>query len=370
VPVTLPVDAARGANTVLMLDVTVSQLAGTVTATMPASVTWLGFDELTGSADKLPSGVHEFSQIDLPGNLTFEDVQEPLVVRSWGGLTIAGTIDVSGNGQSPGPAGGGGGAGGSAIGGVGKIGNGAGAGKPSGGGGGFGTAGQQGAAGGLGGDVVGQAALPALASPNRGSGGAGGNGNGGPSPGGAGGGGGGTIELVAGGMMMLGNVVAAGGNGASGANPGGGGSGGAVLVRAPIALTASSINAKGGGGAGAFGGDGRVRVDATVATIVGSVVPTPYHGPTFDPTTPLIARDPTPTIRLFGQANTLFALVATDEAGNTTPPQSLVFGATGVFQQPLPGPLQPGRTLLCAIVEGGDLAIDESKTCIEVVYLP
>ena len=240
----------------------------------------------------------------------------PVIIRTSGNVSIAGTIDVSaqtaptnsgtagdgnlGDDGQPGTGGSGGfdgGRGGASplfggvarqLGGAGKGPGGGYAGGPDtipnnwpttgmgGGGGGFGSAGAGGYYGGGGGPTYGQASLLPLI----GGSGGGGGGSGTTYSGAGGGGGGGAIMIASSGTISFtGGVINANGGaggaaaGSNGGGGGGGGSGGAIrLVAEVLSRSAGSLAANGGGGgsgsvgtAGA-GGAGIIRLESNTIT--------------------------------------------------------------------------------------------------------
>ena len=195
----------------------------------------------------------------------------PVLVISWGDISIAGTIDVSSKTAGTPIVG----AGGNATtcpaipdGGTNNNGGGAG-----GGGGGLGTAGGNGGQGGSNGGrqigaTGGPSASPLLQGGCRG-------GRGGNTPNAEGGGGGGAIYLVSKTRITVSGTIDAGGAGGLGATGrgggGGGGAGGMIGLEAPVVSTTGTLAANGGGGGqgvdgdpGGVGQDGKAT--ATVAT--------------------------------------------------------------------------------------------------------
>ncbi|MEW5744156.1 MAG: hypothetical protein AB1805_01770 [Nitrospirota bacterium] len=260
-----------------------------------------------------PDGILDYTTVSIPSGVTVtfkrNAANTPVIIRTTGNVTIAGTISVSGaaakhsgtagdsllgdDGQPGlgGPGGFDGGMGGYSplFGGVkrqlGGGGKGPGGGQPGGsdpnnwwpnngtggGGGGYAAAGAAGYYGGGGGGTYGQATILPLIG---GSGGAGG-GSGLNYNGGGGGGGGGAILIASSSTITLsGNIYADGGPGGAsqgdGCGGGGGaGSGGAVrLVADTIVRTAGAVYARGSGAGsscvsgGGNGGAGRIRFES------------------------------------------------------------------------------------------------------------
>lgn len=247
--------------------------------------------------------VFKFTTIDIPSGVTVTFANHPkgapVVFLASGDVTINGTIDVSGDDADadlviryaePGPGGLAGGADWSGLP-VGSAGFGPGAGQDGpnagGGGGGYGTSGQGSVGFGVptaGGAVYGNSAILPLVG---GSGGGGGTGGGGA--------GGGAVLIASSGDLYLGTnseIRAGGGNGGPSGFWGGGGSGGAIRLIANLLSGAGTLTAVGGTGNIAegkgHGGDGRIRLEATVIT-------------TTDPGNPLYtADDPGPVFPLPG----------------------------------------------------------------------
>lgn len=262
----------------------------------------LGIGGVEMLADGSEVCVVAFRNVTIPAGMTFRATgSRPVVLLASGDIDIAGTLDVSAYGQTPGPGGGHGGDSTRADG----TGDAAGHGGAhvgtyaDGGGGGGGMCGA-GAAGGMGGAAAGgsggvaAAAATELSPLSGGSGG----GRGGNSPTwGFGGAGGGALQLTAAGSITITGTILAGGGGGMGgptgpmcttnaASGGGGGSGGAILIEATtISVAGASFVAAGGGGGGgasaclvgeSAGGDGQDGADA-VSTAIGGV----SGGPTF-----------------------------------------------------------------------------------------
>jgi hypothetical protein len=266
-----------------------------------------------------PDGVLNYTTIDIPAGVTVRFARNalntPVTLLVAGDATIAGSINLSGatapgsNGAGDGnvaddglPGNGGpggyqGGLGGTtdsvpAGAGVGQAGVGPGGGRPSptlgpychGGGGSFGTQGSGTGCGSVRSDNYANADLLPIVG---GSGGAGGNAF--QSLGGGGGGGGGGALLVAasGALQVTGAIYANGGGGGdvgnnynAGGNPGGGGSGGAIRLVATNLSGNGTINALGGSGGrwlstnpNAYGGSGRIRLEAETLTRTASTNP-------------------------------------------------------------------------------------------------
>lgn len=337
-PVEVP--AATTAMTLDLRDGVVTFLPSGSTATLPNAAS---------SAARLAEGVLHFTTFSVPAGVTLMFIRNagstPVVILAQGDVTIAGTVDVSGeNGNASGTAGAGrggrGGPGGfrggngevvvTSPGGGSGLGPGGAAGCCSGGsnsgagGAGFGTGGGQGgSAGGLGGAPYGTIGLVPFVG---GSGGGGGSAFG--SGGGGGGGGGGAILIASSAKITVastGSILAKGGIGAREA--GGGGSGGAIRMVSNNMIHSGALNTSGGAGAatsssynGGAGGNGRVRLEAFFFTNTGSV--TGAVSSTGGPRSVFLANAPTVRIATIGGQN-----VSTTPTGN--------FGGVDIN---LPGP--------------------------------
>lgn len=246
-----------------------------------------------GPSSGFPDGILHFTTVNVPSGVTLKfmrnDLNTPVHILAQDGVTVAGTIDVSGsaggnaqqgNGKG-GFAGPGGfkGGNGQTFNNTPKAGDGLGPGGGTGGGSpacgngaGFGTVGASGRSNGAaGGSLYGTAALLPLVGGSGGGGGysttSGGSGNGG-----AGGGGGAGAILIASSTQInvTGSILASGGPGGNG-QCGGGGSGGAIRLIANTLAGNGTLSAAGGGGgqldgccsgAGGAGGLGRIRLEA------------------------------------------------------------------------------------------------------------
>ncbi|HEY5934299.1 MAG TPA: hypothetical protein VIU61_06690, partial [Kofleriaceae bacterium] len=308
VPVSVMVDDALDAGQLVELDITVMQPvpgAGMVTQVIgddePVALKIKGYGELNGAAVSLGTGVHEYSRITVTGGITTtnDNPALPLVVRAIAGASVMGTSSVSATNRTGVATGGSGGAGGTLTTAAGS-GEGLGGGMPSGGGGSYGTKGA-----GTSPPAYGNPAIPDFnAGVNRSSGGAGGNIN--VTNGGAGGGGGGTIEISAGGTLVVGTITAKGGPGANGGSKGGGGSGGTVLLRSGVSVAVTSIDVAGGMATDSnSGGLGLIRIDAP-GTLPAQTTPAYYRGPTLVFDTPLVTTEERPALTVRGKALTDF----------------------------------------------------------------
>ena len=378
-PVVLAVDPTLDAGQTLRIDVTVTQpgpgspVAATLASASPSGdvpvLSIHGLDELAGADVSLPTGVHEYSRVTISGSLTAADATQPLILRAQAAIEI-GSASVSATGQAAGPNGHPGGPGGSGVlGAPGGAGAGPGGGITGGGGGGFATRGADGNAANTGGPAAGVASIPSYATPNRSSGGAGGNGGLLGATGGVGGGGGGTLELTAGGTVVLGTVSSKGGNATTAANTqGGGGSGGVIVVRSAVSIGATGIDVSGGIGDG-NGSVGRIRTDAPN---VPTTTPAAYRGPTLAFDTPVITRNETPSLTLFGERLKTFRYFVSDAGGsNIRGPFEVTTSGAAQNSFTLDEPLFRGLNTICVLVEDAVLVEEraEARNCLELVYL-
>ena len=377
-PVVIAVDPTLATGQTIRIDVTVTQpgpstpIAATIDSASPSEdipvLSITGLDELEGQDVSLPTGVHEYSRVAITGALTASDAAQPLVIRAQASIAIA-SASVSAAGQGSGPNGNNGGSGGSGVlGAPGLAGAGPGGGITSGGGGGFAAKGADGAAVNTGGAASGFAAIPSFAA-NRSSGGAGGNGGLLGAMGGAGGGGGGTIELSAGGTVMVGTLESKGGDGTTAANTqGGGGSGGVILVRSGASIQATAIDVAGGVGDG-IGSVGRIRTDGPN---VPTTTPAAYRGPSLAADTPVITRGAAPMLTVFGERLKTFSYFISDEnSSNIHGPFDVTTSGASQNSFSLDEPLFRGLNTICLLVEQAVLVEEkpEARNCIEVVYL-
>jgi hypothetical protein len=374
--ITVPVDTTLPAGMEVELDITVMQPvpgAGMVTQVIgddePVALRIKGYDELEGASVVLGTGIHEYSRVALTGGITTNNdtPANPVIVRAIASVSVMGASSVATVGQNGVAAGANGGSGGTGLGGAGTAGMGPAPGQPSGGGGTHGTKG-----GGNSAEVMSAPSLPTLLGTNRASGGAGGTG-GTLNSGGVGGGGGGTIEISAGGTLVVGTISAKGGNGATGAGDaadGGGGSGGTILLRSGVSVVAGTPDVAGGTGAN-MGGSGRIRIDAP-GTLPAQTVPLYYRGTTLvDP--PLITSEERPMLMVRGQPLTSFSFYfAKADGTDMRGPTSENFPGSGEKEAPFNDDiLFEGLNNVCVQVEGAVLAEDrgEARNCVQIVRL-
>jgi hypothetical protein len=368
---------AAGSNSgSIALVVTVTQSGGTVTQTIPWTLTCLPeIDQsgsgATGSSISLPPGVNNLSRLVLAGSGSTillgsgGNPTKPLTVRVTGRIEVPGSISVSANNSTAGP-GGDGPAAGSGAGGNGGagfiiLGTNAGA-----GGAGYAAPGTQGQNNNSsGGPAVGSDSVPSFAT-NFASGG----GNYDQTSGGAGGG---SIELTAGGSLSVGGIAA---KGAKGGTNAGGGAGGTIVVRAGTTLTLNGNLDISGGAANSLGGAGamgRVRINTPQAVQGnGSVVasgasPSAYRGLAFDPTVPFITTMAQPKLAIHGATGKQYTLFTRDADNNITDTQMGTLGADSANVSPH---LSPGLNNVCLVEPGGDLGDLEGVTCVDIAYVP
>ncbi|MBA3458708.1 MAG: hypothetical protein H0T46_02020 [Deltaproteobacteria bacterium] len=365
VPVTLPVDMGLAAGDMIAMDVTVVQTSGgsMLTKKLGGKLQIKGLGELDtmGAVSLTGSTEYSFVNIRAGATLTVPGGQmNPIIIRSTSSLTIAPSISInlSGSGMTPGPAGGAGGTagpGGIVGGSQGGEGGGPAKGLPSGGGGGFNAPEQLTSIDGM-----------TSGGPNRSSGGAGGDGMSLGAAGGAGGAGGGSIALIADGNLVAGAVTAKGAAGTMpGGNPGGGGSGGVVYARAGGTLTLGAVDVTGTGN----GAAGRARYDAGSTATVASAG-SMFRGPAFvDP--PAIVKSERPMLSVVGTPLKPFQFYWTNDTGlEIQGPYMQTFPASGTTMLAFPTTpgLFRGLNTLCVLAAGAD-ATSNTKTCVDVAYL-
>jgi hypothetical protein len=388
-PVTVPVIGNLGKGQQLHLLAKVSQ-AGASDQTLDITVDGLPELATSGATDGAAvTAGGPYSKATLSAATQFTG-KSPVHVRVTGGITVSALLKVDAGGSTAGPGGCDGGGPG-LPGGCTPGGGGGGAGSASGvsgGGGGFGAAGKGGAGTGAGtaGAMTGDEMLVKL---DYNSGEAGNRGNGGGGGGGAllglgtpgsGGGGGGTLELTAGGAIVVsgaGAVSAKGGDGGTGGGVGGGdggaGAGGAILVRSGGGVSASGtwLTAPAGGLGGGDGGTaaiGRIRVDSPTGTVASMADPTATQGPSWAVGTggaPAIARATQTTLPFIGQSGRSYAIIVNAVA---TTPVMLTTSSTAA----VPVSLKPGHNAVCAIADGnaGNAGNEVARECIDVTLLP
>ena len=348
----------------------------TITVTQPGAdpktLPWKlqALDELTttGGAVTVPATNKLYSRVNVNGDIDFTAGQGRAIVKAVGSINITGRISANANpttrvAGAGGCAGGGGNADGQCFGG----------GKSGGGGAGFAATGGDGAAN-TGGPISGDELVKIYdgsgAAMNKGAGGGGAEG--------AGGGGGGTIELTAGGDVMLGTVQANAAGGAGGITLGaGGGAGGVLVVRSGAALThptaVSLAGGAGGGGltAGGNGSIGRWRFDAATVTnappAASATTPAPRRGPMFvRPTNPIFEINK-PSLMVAGKSGDAIQLIALYPDGTSDTKTATM---TSDLYPVVPPTLAIGLNTVCVVVPGGNFANDEAKNCIELAFIP
>lgn len=379
VPVSIAIDTMIG-DTMIPLSVKISQadgLGGTASATLDNKVQLHMLPELDAPqvdtavvASKLYSRV----KVTSPIAFTAGAGKSPAIVRAVSKIEV-GAITADANNATPGP---GGFAGGAAT----SEGGGAGGGHAGtaltegGSGAGFAQDGKPGAGGTSGGPQIGDPLISAYTGadrlPNYGSGGGGASA--------AGGGGGGTVELSAGGDLVIANVSANAGSGAGGIAGAGGGAGGAIVLRSggtlslpsgAVVSVAGGARGTGSGGLTANGGagsEGRIRIDAAAMASAPTITAGALHaGASFDLAAPLATMNVTPSLVIHGSAGDQFDARVLDAAGAMTSISSVEIsgGQTGMATPTL----QAGYNRVCVSPRNTGTH-PESTTCIDLAYLP
>lgn len=377
-PFTLDIDDQLAEGESIRLDVIVTQPNGasTVTAMLTektegqddAVLQIHGLDELTGAAEV--TGSKQYSEVNADSITATAGDANPLIIHARGRINVTGAITANASGRTGGAGGNLGGTGGAVANqggpGAGPGGPGTG-GKPNGGGGGFKDPGGGGASGG---PASGQPEIVTLDPPNRSSGGAGGNGGLNLGGGGDGGGGGGSIALTAGGSLTVTTVEAKGANGMGGggtASAGGGGSGGLLLLRG-AEVTATTLDVSGGLVGTNTGSAGRTRVDSGSTAAPAA----DYRGVMIDKAAPVITKDPTPDITVYGADNVSFKYrIKSLNSAQVSNNLDGAIGPDGVNTFALGAELFRGLNEVCVFVPGADLVNqrDEAKNCLQIVYL-
>jgi hypothetical protein len=384
VPVTLPIDVARGAGEIaLIVQVTQPGSEGAVvTRMLDGMVTLRTLPEL--SAPPVDSAML-YSRVALDAALSIAPGgAAPLVIRAVSSIELR-DVHVDASQRN-------GGAGGAAGGVASMVGAGPGGGRPgglltggviaSGSGGGYSTT------GGTGRDLLGNVNAGGAAAgdellllANNGSSGGGGGAN-------AGGGGGGAIEITAGGTLTAGTITANGAAGGQGVallgGPGGGGSGGKILLRAGATATITSVTATGGAGGpqgssgisagGGAGGRLRYDVGALAGTPALPAASRPGVSFSIEPgDNPLIVTDSrqgfavTTTVSAI-PANNVFDVYVFDAAMANTDSDELQFVTPVTIFTPKLG---PGFNRICVTPNGRNPLTDvTATTCIDVAYVP
>jgi hypothetical protein len=364
VPVSLPVDVARGADTVSMI-VKVTQ--GAVTRQLEGKLEIRNLNEL-GDAAVTDSALLDplYSRIDHPTLITFAVTpgKPPAVFRAVSSIVL-GDITANATAAAAGPGGGIGGA-------VGSAGGGTGGGQPGSttggaGGAGFATIGGVGAGtGGAGGAQIGEPLIKGYAT-NHGSGGGGGSGS-------VGGGSGGTIEISAGGSVKVGKIEVNGANAAAGGvSGGGGGAGGVVVIRAGTSAELTGpISANPGAGstgtglAGGTGRSGRIRLDVPLVLGAPQITPPAHNGLSLDPTSLRSTKNFMQPITSYGTLGDTFNVFVLDAQGLTTSESVTTLAATTNHLTPT---LSPGFNHVC-VTANTTATVEEATNCIDIAYLP
>ena len=364
VPVSLPVDVARGAD---MVPMTIRVTQGAVTRQLEGKLEIRNLDEL-GDAAVTDSALLAplYSRIDHPTLITFAVTpgKPPAVFRAVSSIVL-GDITANATAAAAGPGGGIGGA-------VASAGEGLGGGQPGSttggaGGAGFSTVGGVGAGtGGAGGAQIGEPLIKGYAT-NHGSGGGGGSGS-------VGGGSGGTIEITAGGTVKVGKIEVNGANAAAGGvSGGGGGAGGVVVIRAGTsAELTGAISASPGAGstgtglAGGAGRSGRIRIDVPLVLGAPPITPPAHYGMSLDPTSLRSTKDFMQPITSYGTLGDTFNVFVLDAAGLATSQSATTFAATTNHITPT---LSPGINHVC-VSPNPSATVEEATNCIDIAYLP
>ncbi|HEY5937901.1 MAG TPA: hypothetical protein VIU61_24800, partial [Kofleriaceae bacterium] len=149
---------------------------------------------------------------------------------------------------------------------------------------------------------------------------------------------------------------------------GGGGSGGVIVVRSAVSIAATGIDVAGGAGDG-IGSVGRIRTDAPN---VPTTTPPAYRGPTLAFDTPVITRNMTPSLTLFGERLKTFRYFVSDAAGSSIRgPFEVTTSGAAQNSFTLDEPLFRGLNTICVLVEDAVLVEEraEARNCLELVYL-
>jgi len=379
------------------LTITVTQMGGPVGGAMLAGKLAVNYlpEFPVGTSIAAGSLAPLYSQVDTTSNVTITGTSaQPAIIRSVssikiGNITANGAAGTTGSNFGAGGPGGCAGGSGAMTGGCSQTDGGGGGAGNNGGGGGGGLAAAGGSGNGGGGaagvmhgnvQVVNYGGAAGMANQ---SGGGGGGGAMALSSQGAGGGGGGTVELTAGGTIMVGTINANGGAGGdagtliTGAGGGGGGSGGVVVLRSENAtITAGAVSATGGaagagagsGGGGGMGGPGRVRVDATSGALPGAS-PAARRGPSYAANTQTVVTTDNPMLTLTGSTDDVVDIYVIDADDNPhfgePTNQKFVNGALMVTPT-----LLPGYNRLCMTLRPGTRGDSLADKCIDVAYLP
>jgi hypothetical protein len=365
-------DTVGEADGPIPLTVTMSQPG----APTPVSIPWElhPLDELTTmGAQAAPPAGKIYSHVKVTGDVSFMPGPTRAIVKAVGAIDISGNVTANATGMMAGAGGCDGGASQQAA-------NCYGGGQPFGGGGGFADKGTDGSAD-SGGMASGDSYIKTYESSNAGetnrsSGGAGGgNLTGG---GGVGGGGGGTIELTAGGDIIVGGQIEATGamGGSSGLGTGaGGGSGGVVVLRSGnmLKLPTDILVTGGAGGpglgsanAGGAGSLGRSRYDA---------VTTPGNAPAAAKRGPMLVRPPNaifemrkPQLSIVGNTGDTVRVIITGPDGVGETKDIVLQQSSQPFFPNAELPI--GLDTICVYVPNGRPSDDVAKNCIEVAFVP
>jgi hypothetical protein len=378
VPVSIAIDTMIG-DTLIPLTVKISQgdgSGGTASATLDGKLQLHMLPELDApQVDTAVVASKLYSRVKVAGAIAFTGGagKSPAIVRAVSKIEV-GAITADANNATPGPGGFAGGPAGDEGGGAGR--GHAGTNLIGGSGAGFALPGDPGGGGTLPGSSIGDLLISMYTGPgtlpNYGSGGGGASA--------AGGGGGGTVELSAGGDLVIANISAHGGGGATGLVGAGGGSGGAIVLRSGGTLSlpgGAVLNAAGGARGngtlnvtanGGEGSEGRIRIDAAVMTATPTITAGVLHaGASFDLAAPLATMNATPSLVIHGSSGDQFDARVFDATGAMTSVSSVEIGGgqTGMATPTL----QAGYNRVCVSPKDAGTH-PESTTCIDLAYLP
>ncbi|HET9622909.1 MAG TPA: hypothetical protein VFP84_16165, partial [Kofleriaceae bacterium] len=123
----------------------------------------------------------------------------------------------------------------------------------------------------------------------------------------------------------------------------------------------------GGVGGGGDGSLGRVRLDLpTLDPRPGGAV---RRGAMFDPKIPTVTRNPREPINLVSQtaADDAWQVIVTDGNNATTATSTIKFATDTAVYTPA---LSAGYNKICVLPPAGELTLEESTNCLEIVYVP
>jgi len=139
----------------------------------------------------------------------------------------------------------------------------------------------------------------------------------------------------------------------------------AVTANAKGGTAGTGVNSGGGGGGGA---PGKIRIDASTATIP-TTMPPAHRGPMFATATPVIVTDINPMMSVLGQTGDTVDAYDIDNMGvdHNGEPMGQMF--TNGMLNLVPAMLA-GYNKLCLTLPPGARHDDLATTCIEMAYLP